>query len=337
MTQHDGNGFWLGVDLSQASVDVATAAVGMNPMDWKEWPQKHFDNDSKGLAAMVDWTDRQMGGTGRLEGVCVESTGRLSQRFVEALAALKTAWPTASIVNPKRPRDFGKSLGVREKTDPIDARILAVYGAVNRPAPTPPVPEGYRRLRELSRSRQVLVRHRTALGNSLRDQEDPIARKLLERAAKDLDKAIKQSQEKAWRLIREDADLRRDYELLKSIKGIADIVAWTLLAELGDLRAYGRNQLVARVGVYPGRWESGTSVHRRPRWVKGGCAPVRKVLFNAARAILNSKNNTLRAYADRLAGQGWEPMACIAALMRKLLLVARTIVIQEVPYDPNHA
>jgi transposase len=267
----------------------------------------------------------------------VEATGRLSRRLVEALAALQTAWPTASIVNPKRPRDFAKSLGVREKTDPIDARILAAYAAVNRPATSPAMPEGYRRLRELSRARQTLVRQRTALGNCLRDQDEPIVRELLERAAESLDQAIDQSEKQAQRLIREDDGLHRDYRLLQSIKGIGPVVAWTLLAELGDLRAYRRNQLVARVGVYPGRWESGKSVQRKPRWVKGGCAPVRKALFNAARAILNSKNNTLRAYADRLATDGRKPMACIAALMRKLLLVARAILIQEVPYDPNHS
>jgi len=337
MTQHDGNGFWLGVDLSQESVDVSVAVVGMNPTDWKQLPQEHFDNDAQGLAAVVAWTGRQLPPTGHLEGLCVESTGRLSRRFADGLAALQTAWPTASIVNPKRPRDFGKSLGVREKTDPIDARILAAYAAVNQPAPTPAAPEGYRCLRELSRARQTLVRHRTALGNSLRDQDDPNARKVLEDAAESLDQAIEQSEKQAQQLIREDDDLRRDYRLLQSIKGIGPVVAWTLLAELGDLRAYRRNQLVARVGVYPGRYQSGKSVQRKPRWVKGGCAPVRKALFNAARAILNSKNNTLRAYADRLAAEGRAPMACIAALMRKLLLVARTILIQEVPYDPNHS
>ena len=43
----------------------------------------------------------------------------------------------AAIVNPKRVRDFARGMGLEAKTDRVDARLIARYGAVMRPAATP--------------------------------------------------------------------------------------------------------------------------------------------------------------------------------------------------------
>ena len=43
----------------------------------------------------------------------------------------------AAIVNPKRVRDFARGIGLEAKTDRVDARLIARYGEVMRPAATP--------------------------------------------------------------------------------------------------------------------------------------------------------------------------------------------------------
>lgn len=330
------NDFWLGVDLSQDTVDASVAKIGTLVEAWKDLPVEHFENTRAGLRKMLTWTKPRRPKEGQIVGICVESTGRMSRRFAETLEALDPQLPVASIINPKRSLDFGRSLGVRDKTDPIDAAILALFGVTFRPKPTPAPPQTYRQLRDLCRLRESLQTQMFALQNNLRDNDDRLACQSLSRLIQQLQKEIKRLEQEAQRLIKADPALRRDFALLDSIKGIGFITAWILLAELGDLRQYSRTQIVARVGLYARQYQSGKSVWRKPRLVKGGGALVRKALYNAARSILNSKNNTLRTYADRLIERGKKPMDCLTAIMRKLLLIARSVLIQGENYDPRY-
>jgi transposase len=331
-----GNDFWLGVDLAQETLDTSIAQVGTALAAWKTLPAEHFQHSRPFVRNMLAWVRRQLPKDARIQGICVESTGRLSHRFAETLQALAPDLPRVSIVNPKRSVDFARSLGLRDKNDRIDAAILALFGATYRPKPSPARPEAYRRLRELSRARARLQSQMQALLNNLRDNEDGFVCQSLQRCTAQLRKEIQRLENEARRVIREDASLRRDAALLQSIKGIGFITAWVLLAELGDLRRYSRTEIVAYVGLYAREFRSGKTVYRKPRLVKGGGAPVRKALYNAARSILNSKNNTLKTYADRLAEAGKKPMDCLTAIMRKLLLIARSVLIQGEKYDPQY-
>jgi len=336
MRAKSGKSFWLGVDLGQEILEVSLAAVGTPLERWRTLPLGRFDNTLSGLQEMIVWVGRQLPKGGRLAGICVESTGRLSFRFAEALASLEPLSPAVSIINPKRSLDFARSLGVGDKSDRIDAAILALFGVTYQPSVTMALPESYRRLRELGRLRERLQTELFGLENTLRDSDDAFVCQSLSRCIAPLRKEIERIEAEARRIVREDPQLARDVRLLDSIKGIGFLTAWILLAELGDLRHYSRTQIVARVGLYPRLYASGKSVWRKPRLVKGGGALVRKALYNAARSIFRSKDNTLKTYLDRLGDRNKSAMDCLAALMRKLLLIARSVLIQEKPYDPHY-
>src|SRR3954451_20967439 len=62
--------------------------------------------------------------------------------------------------------------------------------------------------------------------------------------------------------------------LLKSVPGIGDVTARTLLAELPELATIGRHQLAALVGVAPINRDSG--LMRGRRTIAGGRTSVRK-------------------------------------------------------------
>jgi transposase len=62
----------------------------------------------------------------RLERIVIEASGGYEAL---ALASLAAAALPVSFVNPKRVRDYAKSIGALAKTDRIDARILALYSA----------------------------------------------------------------------------------------------------------------------------------------------------------------------------------------------------------------
>ena len=53
------------------------------------------------------------------------------------VAALHAAQNALTITNPRQVRDFARGRGQRGKTDRIDVRMLAEFGAANTPPPTP--------------------------------------------------------------------------------------------------------------------------------------------------------------------------------------------------------
>ena len=66
--------------------------------------------------------------------VIVEATGKLHRLARRMLS--QAGYPVAA-VNPARPRKFAEAMGQLAKTDRIDARMLALYGAAIGPAATP--------------------------------------------------------------------------------------------------------------------------------------------------------------------------------------------------------
>ena len=86
--------------------------------------------------------------------VVVESTGGYETVIMAALAA--EGVPFAR-VNPRQVRDFAKGIGRLAKTDPIDARVLAMFGERARPRLTTLPSEEEAHLKALSLRRRQLI------------------------------------------------------------------------------------------------------------------------------------------------------------------------------------
>ena len=104
-------------------------------------------------------------------------------------------------------------------------------------------------------------------------------------------------------------------------------IAPTILAEIGDLRRFGRaRQLTAYAGVSPRVVQSGTSVRGKTRMCKRGNKRVRQALYLSAMATLNTKKpNTLSEMQHRLCNDGKQGKEALGAAMRKQLTVMRAI------------
>ena len=142
------NTYWMGIDISKASFDVALAPVDAVPGDWAKLPGAHFAMDAAGVVAFASW----LTGAAALEGcvgVCIESTGMYSHRFVQLISTL--GLPDVSMVNPALPVAFRKSFGLRDKCDRVDAAVLALYGVVHRPKTNTRTAPEYAQLKALWR------------------------------------------------------------------------------------------------------------------------------------------------------------------------------------------
>jgi len=327
------NSYWLGVDLSKERFHVALAALETPPSAWASLPNAEFENTLTGIDALCSWIAQHGLTIQSLLGVCVEATGRYAWTFVTQLDG---RLGPVSIVNPARPVAFAKSMGLRDKTDRIDACILALYGIAHKPHPTALPTSLQHQLRELTAHYAHERREITACHQRLSEPiESPLVRKQLIAKIRAASKRIEAIEQELDHLIEQDPALQHDAILIQSIPGVAAKTCRVILAEFGDLRRYSRNELVALAGLFPKHFSSGTSVHRRPRLAKCGGGRVRTALYMAA---LTARRfcPQLKAFSTRLKSVGKHNAQVHGAAMRKLLLLIRAVVVNNKPYSPNY-
>lgn len=270
--------------------------------------------------------------------VVMESTGGYSEELAVWLLEAEPRLHVA-IVNPFLVKSFGRSLALRNKTDRLDARLLARFGQDRRPAPWHPLPPTQAELRALARTRAHLVRLRVSLGNRLGEHAgpSPAARKAQQSVLKALDTQIHALERNLLKLAKQDKDLGRDMALAQSVPGVGPITAAVVLAEAGDLRRFARRgDLAAFLGVSPRVFQSGTSVHGRTRMCRMGGGHARSALYMAAVAASRNKG-AIGSFYRRLVEAGKPKRSALGALMRKLLLAMRAVLIQGTPYKERTA
>jgi transposase len=262
----------------------------------------------------------------------MEATGR----YWEALAVfLFQAGHLVSVVNPVRIHGYAKSKLARNKTDSLDAALIADFCATQSPDLwTPPPPE----VHEL----QAMVRHLEAL-HQMRTQEnnrlasgvpsDQVLQMLREHVAF-IDEQIDALKQRIQDHINQHPGLKQQQDLLTTIPGIGDLTAAKLLGE--NIQSFSSTRsLAAYAGLSPQKGESGTSVHRRSKLCKVGSGSLRKALYFPAISAMRF-NPLIKAFCDRLAQRDKHTMVIIGAAMRKLLCLALGVLKSGIPFDPYH-
>ena len=328
-----GNRFWIGCDISKRTFWIALAEVDNSDTDWTKLPHHEFDHTEEGVTSFLEWLEGLGIGKQEVAGICLESTGRLSLQWTALLA--ERLGPVA-IVNPAAPKAFGKSLGIRDKSDRVDACVCALFGRFKRPRPTSFRSPKRQELCEQFRCYLALDSQRMANEQRLNDgPSSKVVRDLLREAIKASERQIAKLDAAMAKTIKDDPELSKDTKQAQTVKGIGKKAARAILGEFGDLRQYKRSELVALAGLFPKQWTSGTSVNKKPRLAKGGGGRVRKALYMCAMSA-RKYNPHMKKFADRLEKNGKEPMQILGAIMRKLLLLVRAVVISGKAYDPEY-
>lgn len=317
---------WVGIDVSKKVVDVAI--WGDQP--FKDMTIAQFKRTKKGAKDLIEWLASQ---PRKAAGLVMEWTGSLSRELAEWFHDIAPDLPV-SLMNPCQVKAFGRSLNLRNKTDAVDARMLAMFGHERKPSPWVPPTAEQDHLQSLFRTRAKLLEILSAL--KIRDGSclnlAPLAEAAQTEVIKLLQAKIKALEEAVSDLARQCPRLEADLRLLQTIQGVGPITAMAILAEVGDLRRFRRGrQLAAFLGVSPKRYESGSSVRGRTRMSRMGGTRVRPVLYMAAVSITQRKG-PMGDFYRRLVAAGKPEMVAIGALMRKLVLVMRAVLIRNKPF-----
>jgi transposase len=311
--------FYLGIDVSKAKLDCAVALGS-------KYRNKVFKNTPEGFADLFAWL-------GRLEIVrvhaCMEATGTYWETVAQCLA---DAGHVVSVINPVLAKAHAQSLGLRTKTDAVDARVLADFCRQQRPVAWLPPPIAERRLRALVLRHQALVEMQTQEKNRLESVREDV-RESLDKHLRWLAGEIERIEKAIQHTLDDDDDLRGRRDLLDSIPGLGERTIAVLLAYgLGE-RFDSARQFVAFAGLSPQKHESGSSVRWRERLSKVGHASLRAALYMPAMVALYRTAWGKRFHA-RLSANGKPPKLIIGAMMRKLAQVAFGVIQSGRPFDP---
>ena len=316
---------FAGIDVSKDTLDACL--LGPDGRD----RGKRFANDPAGHAALLAWADKHAGGAA--VHFCLEATGPYS----EAIAThLHTAGRLVSVANPARVKAHAKACGQANKTDPADARAIAVFCRDRRPRDWVPPPPAVRQLQALVRRRDDLRAMAAAEKNRLDVPNlTPVARRSIARTVRFLSREADRVQAEAEALVRSDPGLADDCTLLESVKGVGRQTATTVLAELppvAELRS--AESAAAYCGLAPAEFTSGKSVRKRTRLSKAGNARLRKALYLPTLTAIRF-NPVLAGFFARLVAAGKPRMQAVGACMRKLLMLCYGVLKNRQPFDPE--
>lgn len=231
-----------------------------------------------------------------------------------------------AVVNPLRSRLFAEAFGTRAKTDRVDARMLAILGEALAPPATPPAPAVLEALQELVHARHAATAERTALANRLAASHTAFLRRELARRLENLDRHIKRLAAKVDEIIAGEAVLARRYAILVSIPSVGPAVAAALIADLPELGQLDRHAIACLAGLAPFADDSGDA--EGPRHIKGGRAQPRRALYWAALSAMRH-NPDLAVFHKRLRDKGKKPKVALVAVMRKLVVLANTLLKED--------
>ena len=292
---------YAGVDISKATLDVSLA--GQSPYQ--------YSNNAAGIAKLVKALKRLP----EPAWVICEPSGGYERELMEALWV---AGITVSLVNAARIRAFARAQGLLAKTDEIDASVLREFGELLRPkALAAPSPER-KKLAALVQRREQLINILATEEQRMAQTRDAVVRKLGESLIQRLQTQVDQLEQMIEKQIDDDATLKQQSERLQQVKGVGQVTASTLLAEMPELGKLSRNEAGALAGVAPYNRDSGALRGRRT--IRGGRVQVRRVLYMAA-LVATRFNPTLKAFYQRLLAAGKLKKVALTAVMRKLIVL----------------
>ncbi len=295
----------IGIDIGKDALDICVYESGQY---WQE------SNSEIGIRRLMNRLGRFS-----ITRLLVEATGGYERALVEA--AIEQSIPVV-IVQPIQVRQFAKAQGVFAKTDKIDARLIAEYGVMLQPEVKALPGDKVRRVKDLlARKRQL---------NEMRTQELNRAHRALKinaashrRLIKLLDKEIAGINVKLAHEVADISEWQRTYDIISSVPGLGDGVAFTLLGELPELGQLTNRQIAALCGLAPFNRDSGRLKGKRR--IRGGRAPIRTVLYMAMLSAIQH-NPIIKRFYQNLIAQGKHKKVAIIACMRKMITMVNAMV-----------
>lgn len=303
----------IGVDIASVKIDIHDSHGKLT----RELPNTCSAIDKK-LTAKLKSVDNVL--------VICEATGGYEHVLVDSM---QQAGIDVAVANPRQVRDFAKGHGYLEKTDAIDAAMIAKFGADVDVHLAPQRSDAERALQAIVRRRGQVLSALQAEKNRLAQTPDAFAKELIEQSISHWKSQLKTLDKQIEASLAQRAKVDAKIGILQSVPGVATVTTATLVAELPELGSLNRGQIAKLVGVAPLANQSGKSDKKRK--AKGGRGQVRKVLYMAT-LVATRHNPVIKRFYNRLLAKGKLKKVALVAAMRKLLTILNDMVRNVEPW-----
>jgi transposase len=289
-----------GVDVSSLTLEARIGNEGLG---------RGFANDREGIAELAVFC-RQHG----VELVVMEATGGYEK---QAFALLWARGVPVAIVNPRAVRRFAESMGLLEKTDEIDAGVIAWFAAVKHVVACTPASAAQQRLQALVTRLRQLTELQVAQRNQRRLVTEATVLAAFTKLLAVVAGQIRELEAAIAEMIAADPLWQQLDYAFRSIKGVADRTVARLMADLPEIGMLSNKAVSKLAGLAPLAQDSGKKQGKRP--VRGGRRQVRDILYVVV-GVVRLYHPDFAAFHQRLSTAGKPKKVIRIALAHKLLV-----------------
>lgn len=296
-----------------------------------------FENSEAGVEAMLKWVEKH--NKSLLEtSYVMEATGC----YYENLAYhLHEKGEKVSVVLANKMKNYFKSLNIKTKTDKVDARVIAQYGAERALELWAPLSEDFKSLRDMCREILAQKKEMTRAKNQLHaikfsHKKAEVVKEVKLEQIELYERSIQLLRQEVKALVGEDENLKAKIDKLLTIPGIGFETAIILVCETNGFRLFKNiRQVVSYAGLDVSHRESG-NYRGRSKISKKGNSRIRQALFMPAlSATMN--NPSIKNLHERICEKNPKiKKKGTVASMRKLLVFAYVIWKKDEQYDRGY-
>ncbi|MEL6220409.1 MAG: IS110 family transposase [Pseudomonadota bacterium] len=308
-------GLYAGIDVGKTVLDVCLLGSATS---------HQVPNTCPGIRRLIRLFHRR-----GVRLIALEATGRYHRLAHEMLHEAGLA---VAVINPYRSRKFADALGRLAKSDRIDAAVLAQFAASMQPVPTAPASKDHKALRDLTVARRQVSQEIGDLRRQLYETDHPLIARQIRARIKMAERHQAALEQEMRNLVAAHDALRHRFKILTSIPGIGFVTATTMLTDLCELGQANAREIAALAGLAPMNRDSGTMPGVRA--IRGGRPHIRTALYMGAVSQIR-KEGQAGAFYRRLVREGKKPKVALTAVMRKLVVLANTLVTEDRHWQPE--
>jgi transposase len=297
-----------------------------------------FANSAKGIADFIRWATHHSKGNSLPVHYLMEATGI----YYEQLAlALHSRQAYVSVILPQKANYYIKALGIKTKTDGVDAQGLATMACQQRLDAWKPISEAMYKLRQLTRQHTQLQEMKTQLHNQLLALEAGMyqsseVKKQLAKMIEQIDRQLAECIKLIEKAIAENPDWKRKVKQICQIKGVGVLTIANLITETNEFLLFeNQRQLVSYSGYDVVENQSGKRVGKT-HISKRGNGRIRRALHMSALQVVRYQQKPFEKLFERVFERTRIKMKGYVAVQRKLLTIIYSLWKTDQAYDPNY-
>ncbi|GAB4041919.1 IS110 family RNA-guided transposase [Spirosoma gilvum] len=326
--------YGVGIDMGKDSFYACISAI--DAIQRIKIKATHaFANTLKGLTEFHRWADHHAKQKDLPVHYLMEATGV----YYEQLAlSLHQRGAHVIVVLPQKAKHYVKALGIKTKTDGVDAQALATMACQQSLEAWRPISEAMYKLRQLTRQQIDLQNFKTQIGNQLSCLEIGMyqskeVKKQMSKLIDELDKQITECEKLIAKAVNDTPEWKRKVEQICAIKGVGLLTVANLITETNEFALFGnQRQLVSYAGYDVVENQSGKRVGKT-RISKRGNHRIRRGLHMASLMVVRYEQKPFIELYERVFERTKIKMKGYVAVQRKLLTIIYALWKKDEKYD----